>query len=83
MTLGGGQGRSARLKERGVPPMSKVDSRLGSRDSVEVGCVVKIEPQPLLMVTEKNKTYALGDILEMNQNIDRKKVARRDYGFNP
>ena len=66
MTLAGGQGRSARLKERVVPPMSNVDSRLGSTDNVEVGCVVKIAPQPLLMVTEKKKRYALGDMLEIN-----------------
>lgn len=66
MTLAGGQGRSARLKERVVPPRSIVDSWLGSRDNVEVGCVVKIAPQPLLMVTEKNKMYALGDMLGIN-----------------
>lgn len=31
------------------------DKSLGSKEAVEVGYAVKIEPQPLVMVTDKNK----------------------------
>lgn len=62
--------------------MSNVDSRLGSKDKVEVGCVVKIEPQ-IPMVTEKNRAYALGQMLEINQNLDLTKGKRKCYGSSP
>lgn len=62
--------------------MSKVDSRLTSKDKVEVGCVVKIEPQ-IPKVTEKNKAYALGHMLEINQNLDSTKGKWKHYGSNP
>ena len=65
-TLDGGQGRSARSKDRGVPCPSNVDSWLGAKDAVDVACVARIEPQSLLMVTEKNRTYALGNTLQVN-----------------
>ena len=42
---------SARLNGSGIPCAFTVDSRLGSNDKVEVGFVVKIEPQ-ISRVTE-------------------------------
>lgn len=54
------------MKDCGVPLLSNVDSWFGAKDAVEVACIAKIEPQPLLMVMEKNKAYALGDMLVIN-----------------
>ena len=56
------------MKDRGIPDISKVDSWSGAKDAVEVACVVRVEPQPSLMVTEMNRAYALGNMLEINQN---------------
>ena len=81
ITLDGGQGRSPRLKDCGVPLLSNVDSWFGAKDAVEVACIAKIEPQPLLMVMEKNKAYALGDMLVINQHIGLTKANGRITGL--
>lgn len=67
VTFEGGQGRSARLKDWATPLLS-VMSEPGSKDAIEVGDV-KVRPQSLLMVTEKNRAYALGDMLGFNQKF--------------
>lgn len=61
VTLGGGHGRSARFKDCG-PSVPNVDNEHWSKEAVEVG-YVEVRPQALLMVTEKNRAYALGDML--------------------
>ena len=62
--------------------MSIVDNRLGSKDKVEVGCVVKTDPQ-ISMVTETNKAYTLGEMLGINQNLVLNRSKWKQYGFNP
>ena len=54
LTLGGGQGRSARLKGWTVPCKSTVDTASGLKDAVETEYDT-VKPQASLTVTEKNK----------------------------
>ena len=76
----GGQGRSARLRDLGLLLPSKVDSDFWSKDAVEVGYVT-VRPQSLLMVTEKKKAYALGEMLVKNQNFCLHEGWTDHYGF--
>ena len=59
---------------------SKVDSDFWSKDAVEVGYVT-VMPQPLLMVTEKKRAYALGEMLVINQNFCFNEGWADHYGF--
>ena len=49
---------------------------------MDEGYVVMIESQ-IWTVTEMNKTYALGNMLGINQNLNFIQGERKHYGFNP
>lgn len=78
-TFEGGQGRSARSKDWAMPLFSVI-SELGSKDAIEVGDV-EVKPHSLLMVTEKNRAYALGYMLGFDQKLIPAKVYRSLTGL--